>query len=76
MCNSIIFTFHSISQALKFEKFLRKNDISVKLRPVPRKISSSCGNCGYIVENDLDIVKKICEDNNIEYDEIYEEKNL
>jgi len=36
-------TFHSVSQALGFEKLLKENNLPVRLIPVPRVISHSCG---------------------------------
>lgn len=36
-------TFHSVSQALRFEKVLLTQGVTVKLIPVPRVLSSSCG---------------------------------
>ena len=71
-----IYTFHTISQALKFEKILKKNKIEVKLRPVPRKLSSSCGNCAYVNTKDVDKIEELCEENKIEYDERHKEKDL
>ncbi|SEM38775.1 Protein of unknown function [Syntrophus gentianae] len=37
--------FHSVSYALKAEKILKAKNISYKLIPVPRHISSDCGFC-------------------------------
>jgi len=37
--------FHSVSYALKAEKILKARNISYKLIPVPRHISSDCGFC-------------------------------
>jgi hypothetical protein len=37
--------FHSVSYALKAEKILKSKNISYKLIPVPRHISSDCGFC-------------------------------
>ena len=36
-------TFHSVSQALRFEKLLLSQGVTIKLIPVPRVLSSSCG---------------------------------
>ena len=67
----ILFTFYSTHLALEFERTLKSEDIFVKLIPVPRKISSSCGLAGKIKEEDIIEVKNICEENKIEYEEIY-----
>ena len=67
----ILFTFYSTHLALEFERILKSKNINVKLIPVPRKISSSCGLAGKIDEKDLSNVKEICSDSNIEYEDIY-----
>jgi hypothetical protein len=41
--NYYVATFHSVSQALRFEKTMLSLNTPVKLIPVPRIISSSCG---------------------------------
>ncbi|QQK08895.1 DUF3343 domain-containing protein [Miniphocaeibacter halophilus] len=71
-----IFTFHTISQVLKFEKLLKKNKIDVQLRPVPRKISSSCGNCAYVNTEDVEIIKDLSGENKIEFENIYKEEDI
>lgn len=38
-------TFHTHFDAIQYIKFLKEKGINAKLRPVPRKISSSCGTC-------------------------------
>ena len=67
----VLFTFYSTHLALAFESNLKSNNIFVKLMPVPRKISSSCGLAGKIENEDLEKVKEICKEENIEYEEIY-----
>ena len=38
-------TFYSHFGAMMYFKALGKRDITAKLMPVPRKVSSSCGTC-------------------------------
>lgn len=66
-----IFTFYTISEVLKFEKILNKAGIGVKLMPVPRKLSTSCGTCAQIGEKDLDEALKLVEREGLDYDEIF-----
>jgi hypothetical protein len=66
-----VITFPSVHQALKFEKTVKGKINVIKLIPVPRKISSSCGIAGRMEEGDLEIAKKICSLNGIEYEGIY-----
>lgn len=70
-----IVTFHTISEALRFERELKANNLKVELRPVPRKLSSSCGNCAFIDSNELEEVKSIMQEKDLEHDEIYSERD-
>ncbi len=67
-----IMTFKSVMYAMQFEKLMKTNNINIKLIPVPRSISSSCGMCGRFDINLKDTIINICQTNNILYDGIYE----
>ena len=69
-----VMTFHSTFHALKFEKKLKKEGLDVKLIPVPRELSSSCGSAGKFSCKDKDLVLKICETEDVEIDNVYELK--
>ena len=69
--NFVIFTFYSTHLALEFENILKSRELSVKIIPVPREISSSCGLAGRILAEDYEEVRLICKKNNLEYEEIY-----
>ena len=71
---NIIFTFYSTHLALAFERELKNKKIDVKITPVPRQISSSCGLSGRINAQDLEKVKEVCSHNQIEYEDIYQIK--
>ena len=66
-----IVTFYSTHLALKFERLIKGRGLEVKLIPVPRRISSSCGIAGRISEAQLTEVKTICQEDKIEYESIY-----
>lgn len=66
-----VITFPSIYQALNFEKLLKKHNITVKLMPVPRELSSSCGSCGKIDCESKDMVLELCNNNGIEIDDFH-----
>lgn len=68
--DKVVVTFDTISQALKFEKVLKSRNIDVELKPVPRKLSSSCGSCAGLEEEKEDVLKIIDEENLI-YDKIF-----
>jgi len=57
--------FHSVSYALKAEKILKSRNISYKLIPVPRHISSDCGFCvrfpSHLHQQVVDALKDVVE---------------
>lgn len=68
-------TFHSTYHALNFEKILKEFNYEVRLMPVPRQVSSSCGTAAeFQCEKKADILK-ICLDNHIEMDDIHRIEN-
>ena len=69
--NFYVFTFYSTHLALDFEKNL-EDKFKIKLIPVPRQISSSCGLAGKIRKEDLKEIKEYCNNHNLEYDNVYE----
>lgn len=63
-----VVTFHVTQHALIFENLMKEKNISVKLMPVPRQVSSSCGTAGKIpCELEQDI-KKLCMEKDIPID--------
>ncbi len=72
-----VITFHSISDALTFEKVaLAAKGFSFNLIPIPRELSSSCGIVARIAVEDLAKAEKLIEDKNLTINEchILEEK--
>lgn len=49
---SLIVTFVTVHQALKCENALGAAGVGVRLMPVPRKLSSSCGLCAEVADLD------------------------
>ena len=41
----LIITFNSTTDAMRFEKYCKQNEIEGRLIPLPRIISASCGMC-------------------------------
>jgi hypothetical protein len=66
-----VVTFHSTHLALKFERTAKDMGLDIRLIPVPRQISSSCGLAGKIGENQVEAVIKMCRKNDIEFEHIY-----
>lgn len=67
----LVFTFYSTHLALEFENLLENSGFNVKIIPVPRKISSSCGLAGKVESKDYKEIESICEKNGLEYEGIY-----
>lgn len=73
--NYALYTFHSTHHALKFENELRSANITIRIIPVPRQISASCGLAARILIEDLETVKELINRINLEYSELYLIKN-
>lgn len=59
-------TFDTTNSALSFEKTCRGSGLSVRIVPVPRKLSASCGlACSYPCEDDAK-VRAVAQENDIE----------
>ncbi len=71
-----VVTFFTTNYALDFEKKAKKEGIDVRLMPVPRELSSSCGTAARINCDERDRVEKFCEESSIEYDGIHEVKRM
>lgn len=49
-------TFHTHSGAIRYRKYLRKHKLELRLKPVPRKISSNCGVSG-VIQTDINLLE-------------------
>ena len=68
--------FYSTSTAIRTESLAKKQQLEVKLIPVPRHLSSDCGICLRFHSSDREKIKNILSKNKIEFDDIYHiEKN-
>ena len=52
MGKELIMLVHTSGHAFSSEKALKKRDISCRLTPIPRKVSSDCGICVRFDPND------------------------
>lgn len=64
-----LITFNSTAQAIKAESVLLKNDLKIKIRPLPNEISSGCGIS--IALDDIESLDKVITDNDLKYEKIY-----
>ncbi|NLL82143.1 MAG: DUF3343 domain-containing protein [Tissierellia bacterium] len=67
-----VITFDTVQQSLVFEKHLIENEIAVKLMPVPRQLSSSCGTAAYVDCKDKEKIQSLCKESSILFDEFHE----
>ncbi|MBS3977144.1 MAG: DUF3343 domain-containing protein [Syntrophomonadaceae bacterium] len=63
-------TFHSEYDALVFERVMKECGLPVKLLPVPRFLSSSCGVAARFSANLYEQVVATCNNRNLQYDGI------
>ena len=63
-------TFKSVSSAMKFEAAIKNFNMKVKIIPVPRSISSSCGMCIRFPLSDMDEFIYIIESEKLEYEKV------
>ena len=54
MDREMILLVHTSGHAFSIEKALKKRNISCRLTPIPRKVSSDCGICVRFSEKDLE----------------------
>ncbi|PIE54042.1 MAG: hypothetical protein CSA35_08215 [Dethiosulfovibrio peptidovorans] len=59
-------TFDVTSMALLFERVCRKADLAVKIIPVPRSLSSSCGLACEYPCGEEDTIRGLCADRDID----------
>ena len=62
----------STNQAMRIEHLLNMAEIPTKLIPVPRYLSSNCGNCVRIFSSDKEKASGITEKNHIQTEGIVE----
>lgn len=70
--NYNITTFHSTHAALAFESLLKENNIEIKIIPVPRELSASCGLAGRFFSSDFDQVLNLTTKKSLVISQIYE----
>ncbi len=65
-----IILFHSTNYAIWAQDLLKENNISCKMIPVPRDLSSDCGYCVRILPDDLNTSEKLLKENDVEFDKV------
>lgn len=67
-----VVTFHITQHALAFEKKMLDNNVEVKLMPVPRQVSSSCGTAAKVDCNLKEDILNFCKENNMDIEGFFE----
>ncbi len=68
--------FSNVENGLRLNELLKSEKISVTIAPTPREATKCCGISLLIKnKNDIPVVKKIVDDNNIEILDIFETEN-
>ena len=70
--NYSVVIFYSTSAAIRTESLAKKQELAIKLIPVPRHLSSDCGICLQFNDEDQQSIKEILAEKKIEYEDIYE----
>ncbi|NLY84980.1 MAG: DUF3343 domain-containing protein [Tissierellia bacterium] len=70
-----VVTFHITQHALIFEKVMKNKDVEVKLMPVPRQVSSSCGTAAKIPCDLEEDIKNWCNEENIQIEGFHKISN-
>lgn len=66
-----IVSFNSTHHAIRLDKLLEESSVRVTTLPTPREITASCGISIRFLYEDIEKVKNILTENNIEYKGIY-----
>lgn len=66
-----VVTFYSTNYALKIERIMKKNDLNIKLIPVPRQVSSNCGLAARLDPEDYPFFKDLYKEGVIEVEGVY-----
>lgn len=61
----------STSHAMRVEKLLRGQGIACKMIPVPRQISSDCGVCIRIAQQDVEAARRAIEAGGVEIEAVH-----
>ena len=65
-----IILFHSTNYAIWAQNLLKENNITCKMIPVPRDLSSDCGYCVRTSHEDSNRAEELLKENDVEYDRI------
>jgi len=63
--------FHTTSGVIRAEKLLLKAGVSIKLIPTPREFSSDCGISVRFEWSNLEKIKQLLEEEQIEFDSMH-----
>jgi len=67
-----LFTFNSTHQAMLMEKVIKESGHGIRLIPIPRNLSASCGLAARVALDEFEVVCKAAEDNGVEIAGVYD----
>ena len=67
-----LFTFNSTHQAMLMEKVIKENGYGIRLIPIPRSLSASCGLAARVALEEFEVISKVAEDNGVEIAGVYD----
>ena len=67
-----LFTFNSTHQAILMEKILKANGHEMRLIPMPRNLSASCGLAARVLESDLEAINRLVSEHGIEVSGVHD----
>ena len=68
----LIILFHSTNHAMWAADILKENNITHKMIPVPRELSSDCGYCIQFFNSSKEHIDELLLNSNVEFDTIVE----
>lgn len=71
-----IVSFNSTHHAIRTEKLFKERDLACTTLPTPREITASCGISIRFLYNDMQEVKQVLIENNLEYKGLYKIQKL
>jgi hypothetical protein len=66
----LVITFHTTAEAIAMEKACKENQVSGRLIPVPRQISSGCGLSWAMPAKEEDSIKQFMIDHTLQWESV------
>lgn len=67
-----LFTFHSTHHAMLMEKVLKENGYGVRLIPIPRNLSASCGLAARVSLSEFEAANELVKSSGVDVAAVYD----